>query len=388
MSDKYFFQNLPEVDDYLQVANLSKYKKAPSGWYIVLTDIHGSTKAIESGKYKEVNIVGASVIVALTNLCKPLEIPYVFGGDGATLLIPPEYLSEVEKVLDSTRKMARKSFNFDLRCAIIPVAEINALGKSIFVSKYKVSTQYSNAVFSGGGIDLAEQLLKDENRSKQYAVKVFESSDNRADFSGLECRWDNVFPDTGKIVALLIKVSAKHNDNQSEIYAEVISALNKITPDILKKKPFNKKNLGFTLSWKKLNLENKIHVFGSKMKSFTYRLKIYGQILLGIVMMHYNIKTGDFEWGDYKIDLVNNTDSKKFDEMIRMVINLDDNQIEDMIKILEKYKDEGKIVYGYNISGSAILTCVVQRRKDKHFHLVDAADGGYALAAKMLKGML
>jgi hypothetical protein len=30
-----------------------------SDWYVVITDIVGSTKAIELGKYKAVNIIGA-----------------------------------------------------------------------------------------------------------------------------------------------------------------------------------------------------------------------------------------------------------------------------------------------------------------------------------------
>lgn len=49
-------------------------------------EFHG---AIRSGLYKAVNILGVSVITAVVNVAKPLTIPYMFGGDGASLCIPP-----------------------------------------------------------------------------------------------------------------------------------------------------------------------------------------------------------------------------------------------------------------------------------------------------------
>ncbi|HBU76611.1 MAG TPA: hypothetical protein DEF18_00775 [Muricauda sp.] len=34
------------------------------------------------------------------------------------------------------------------------------------------------------------------------------------------------------------------------------------------------------------------------------------------------------------------------------------------------------------------MTCMVFDRKDRHLHFVDGASGGYALAAKQMKGQL
>jgi hypothetical protein len=34
------------------------------------------------------------------------------------------------------------------------------------------------------------------------------------------------------------------------------------------------------------------------------------------------------------------------------------------------------------------MTCLVLNRRNHHFHLIDSADGGYALAAKQLKARL
>jgi len=387
MSDKFFFQNLPGVEDYSEIVNPENFSKTPDSWYILLTDIDGSTKAIEEGRYKEVNIVGASVIVALTNLCRPLEIPYVFGGDGATVLIPAEFKEEAVNVMASTRQMAKESFNFNLRCAIIPVKDIHEAGFEILISRYNVSKHYSNAVFSGGGLDYAELILKDDVKVIPYQL-LSEETLNNADFSGLECRWDNVKPAEGKIIALLIKARSTNPAERYQIYSQLFNNLKEVYPDLFRKKIFRTKELNFTLSWEKLNLENKIHSFRGGTKRIYYKFKIYGQILLGALMMKFNITTDGFNWGNYKKDLISNTDSKKFDEMIRMVFDSNDENFEKLKVMLEKYKKSGLIVYGYNVSDSAILTCIVERRKDKHFHLIDGSDGGYALAAKMLKGML
>jgi len=52
-----------------------------------------STKAIETGHYREINAVGGSSIAAVINAIKPRRIPYGFGGDGARFCIPPELLA-------------------------------------------------------------------------------------------------------------------------------------------------------------------------------------------------------------------------------------------------------------------------------------------------------
>ena len=46
------------------------------------------------------------------------------------------------------------------------------------------------------------------------------------------------------------------------------------------------------------------------------------------------------------------------------------------------------LFYGIQISDSALMTCMVFDRKDRHLHFVDGASGGYALAAKQMKGQL
>ena len=90
-----FYSELSPIEDYRQICDLSLYRDVPVNWVMLLCDIRGSTKAIENGRYKEVNFLGAACITALLNKFKGVQLPYVFGGDGATLLIPEEFKEAV-----------------------------------------------------------------------------------------------------------------------------------------------------------------------------------------------------------------------------------------------------------------------------------------------------
>jgi hypothetical protein len=101
---------------------------------LVLTDVKGSTKAIEAGRYKEVNMIGVSCIIAVQNVLGKIEFPFIFGGDGATLTIPPAFQDGVEKALSNARRISREEFKMDLRIAVIPVSRVRAAGGEVKVA--------------------------------------------------------------------------------------------------------------------------------------------------------------------------------------------------------------------------------------------------------------
>jgi hypothetical protein len=101
--------------------------------------------------------------------------------------------------------------------------------------------------------------------------------------------------------------------------------------------------------------------------------------------MSLNIKTGAFNWGDYKQIVSESTDFKKFDDVLRMVVSGTTQQRKKIIDYLEKKFQEGRLVYGFHVSDRALMTCLVFDRDGRQVHFVDGADGGYALAAKKMK---
>jgi len=205
MNSENFYSQLPLLDNFLQITDLGNFFDVPDDWYIVVTDIRGSTKVIEAGKYKEVNLLGACSIVAVLNVAGETEIPFVFGGDGASLLMGPSLLPGAQKALLATQQLAKREFDMDLRVGFVPVKVVVVANYSVKIAKFKVSENYSQAVFIGGGLTRATELIKDPVVGNIYSIKNNGVS-LTADFSGLECRWQDIPSKYGEIVTLLVMV--------------------------------------------------------------------------------------------------------------------------------------------------------------------------------------
>ena len=164
-----FYKNLTLITDFCDITNDTYYKKVPSDWYVLVSDIKGSTKAIEQGMYKHVNFVAALVIIGILNIRKDLDLPFVFGGDGATVLIPPSMLEKSKKVLLDAALKAKNSFDLNLRVGVVPVIECERRNTLIQIAKYSISPDHTQAVIKGNGLELAENLLK--TNQEEFEVK-------------------------------------------------------------------------------------------------------------------------------------------------------------------------------------------------------------------------
>ncbi|MFT5426562.1 MAG: hypothetical protein ACI9ZT_001504, partial [Gammaproteobacteria bacterium] len=164
MSSENFYEQLEGFSDFSQFTQLELYRPLPSEWYVLITDVCGSTEAIEQGLYKEVNSLGAASIVALLNAVSPLKVPYVFGGDGATVCIPPSAKNAAESALVAAKQMARKNFALELRIGIISMSVILKAEHQILIGKYQPSSHFQQSMFQGDGLCYAESLVKDSGK--------------------------------------------------------------------------------------------------------------------------------------------------------------------------------------------------------------------------------
>jgi len=55
---------------------------------------------------------------------------------------------------------------------------------------------------------------------------------------------------------------------------------------------------------------------------------------------------------------------------------------------LQAAYERHELCYGIHISDAALMTCVIDSYAGDHVHFIDAAHGGYAMAAKQLKTQL
>ncbi len=109
---------------------------------------------------------------------------------------------------------------------------------------------------------------------------------------------------------------------------------------------------------------------------------------IGRTLLGHGWNAFGFPGAVYREQVVANTDFRKFDDTLRMVVDVTEAQEKAIVAYLEREHAAGKLVYGVHEAPAALMTCVITEHQGNHVHFVDGADGGYALAAKQLKAQL
>jgi hypothetical protein len=376
---------MPVLHRYRDVTDPANFQPAPLDWQVVITDVVNSTGAIESGHYKNVNVLGATTIIGLLNVAGAIEFPFVFGGDGASFLIPPTLTDATRRVLIAAKKRAREAFQLELRGGMVPVKRVMADGFSIHVAKLRVSDHFAQAVFTGGGISRAEQLVKRPPSGESYEI-CDDPAAADADFSGLECRWNPVRSDKGEVVSLLVQARGETDQIRREIYQEVIGQIESIFGEKGEYHPVAEPRLTLTSKRKDLLAEFRTkRGFPPRFVEWFCLSYTLFQNAMGNLLLGKQLRFAGVDWGKYKKILIQNTDHQKFDDMVRMVISCSPKSRRVFEAYLERERALGRLVYGLHVTDHALLTCLVFDRYERHFHFVDGSNGGYALAAKSLK---
>lgn len=374
-----FYKNLKQIADFSKIMENENYSKVPNEWFVIVSDIKGSTKAIEEGKYKQVNFIAALTIIGILNINRELDFPYIFGGDGASLIIPPILLEASKKVLIEASKKAKETFDLELRVGVISLKEIEKRGSFIEITKFQVSKDFSQAIVRGNGLELAEELLKKEYET--FKIDDDFTNDYTPNFDGLECRWEDIKTPKEETISILIK---SLNENSNEIYQNSLKQIEQIAGSFEDRNPLKYTNqLNLSFNPRVLNTEATIFT-KNKISKFFLILRLMFENLLGLILMKYSIGL----WGQYKNIIIRTTDTEKFDDMLRMVITTTKEQSFELENYLQKEYENKNLVYGIHKSDSALMTCLIFQRHGKHIHFVDSSNGGYALAAKELKNRL
>lgn len=376
---KNFFAELGTFHDFKDVAKPELYADLPDDWWVAIADVAGSTKAIEAGRYKEVNTLGASVITAALNAAKGVSLPYVFGGDGATLAYPGELRAEMERVFAITRKMADLQFGMDLRIGVFSVRALREKGSALRVAKFALSPQNGLAMFQGDGFKQAEFMLKDPTTRFTYEIAPA-SAVSPEIFNGLECRWNAIEPKNGVILSLIV-VSEK-----SQIFPQVIEKIDDLVGS--SQAPITFEQLPMSWPPRFFRAEMRVRTAGlGPLAKVKYWLKAMLVTFIGARVMKKGGTIGDFDSKKYMTDLVANSDHRKFDEALRMVVDTSKVEADRLEDWLEQKRIRGDLCYGLFRSPAALMTCLVFSLEN-HVHFIDGAEGGYALAAKQLKSQL
>jgi hypothetical protein len=384
----HFYRDVPAMSSFEEVTQYRRHADLPHDWWIVIADVAGSTKAIESGAYKDVNTVGVACIAAVMNVDRAIDLPFVFGGDGATFAIPEALRERVMMALRAAQQLSRESFGLTLRVGLVPVAQLVKQNYWVRMGKVRVSQHVMQPVLSGRGWEEAERLVKTPGSPE---VIFTHENDGPADgsFEGFECRWQGVPHFNGHKLALLVAATSPDVDANLASYQRVYQKIEAIYGDVAQYHPLRTERMRVTFNPRLLSHEWRVRAgrlgFGKRIEYF---LRLLFLNAAGCYFFFFQRDTKTVRWSRYPAEVVENSDFRKFDGMLRMVIDGSDAQAAQLEAFLEAEHHAGKLAYGMHKSREALMTCIVQNHNGNHQHFVDGSDGGYALAAKELKRRL
>lgn len=367
-----FYSSMTSFKNFNGITSSEYFKAAPSDWVIFITDVKGSTKAISEGKYRDVNTVGAAAIVVARKAMGKADFPFVFGGDGATLLIPPSKVEAVSKELCALKRLSLKNFNLDLRVGMVKISELYLQSYPLEVAKYELTPGRSVAILRGEGMNKAEEWIK-LTRDK-YEVSDLYS--NEADLTGLSCRWQPIPSKQGKILSLIIS-----SRKSAAIYQEVLKKMENIFPKGIESlNPASSDLVSYKSIWQCMKDEAKYH---HSIFSLSF-LKRFMEIIPAVIIFKYKLPIPFIR--KYAQSMQTHSDFRKFDNMLRMVIDCTPNQVSEVKNLLAKLHRNGDLFYGTFESENSLMTCFVEGlNQGQHIHFMDAENGGYAIAALELK---
>jgi hypothetical protein len=253
MGSENFYTELASFSQFAGVVDDAHFHVVPSDWKVVITDVRGSTLAIEEGRYKDVNTVGAAAIACVQNIMGDIELPFVFGGDGATFLVPPSHFELIKQELIALQNLSKNTFGLELRLGVVDVSELEAEKIQIKIAKFELVAGKAVAIFRGGGLTAAETKVKGEPDT--YCI--VETTTREANLHGLSCRWQPIPNRHGKILSLLVVARSKTSD---KAYSDVLDRLDNLYEGKMEKaNPVNMQSMRYRSISQCLKDERRYH---------------------------------------------------------------------------------------------------------------------------------
>ena len=367
------------MENFSECANLDRYHDVPDDWWVATGDVIDSTGAIERGMYKAVNAAGVACITSIINAVGERDIPFVFGGDGGTALIPNSAKEEVTRALVGVRKMVKKELKLDLRVGLVSVQSLRAANHSVKVARFRLSPQAVLAFFAGDGLEAADRWLK----SGKVAI-LDDHVEGEADFTGFECRWNPLPARNDQVVAILIQALNRDDHKRTLLYQDLVERIRELMGGWSNVAPVELSNMSLALTPMGAGAEVMVRYHSkSVFVRILQMMRLWWSTIVTVLWLKLGSRQSSVR--KYFEETVANSDYQKFDGALRMILDLSSEQYAKLRDLLESSYKIGDIFYGLHSSDSALMTCMVFSRTNDHLHFIDGNNGGYAIAADQIK---
>ncbi len=327
------------------------FVKVPADWHIIVADIEDSTEAINKGLHNEVNLAATGSIVSVLNQLKKykskIKVPYFFGGDGATFIVPPSILEDLMNVLKRQRLHVKKNLKLELRVGSLPVEKAYEKGHKLQIAKIRLNEYLIIPVVLGTALKFAEKVIKNtyEENPKEIITR------KKLDLTGMECRWDEIAPPKTEQKVVCLLINCDDDKLQRKIYEEVITKLDYIFGDLHERQPISTLKLKLDTTIDKIRKEMYARIGKYNM---IYLLKNWMVTGFGKYYFKY-FKEGK----SYLLKVSQLSDTLIIDGSINTVISGDQYQIDRLITYLDEMETDKKMNYGIHITHASVMSCYV-----------------------------
>jgi len=348
---------------------------------VIIADIEDSTAAVSSGKYEDVNYVGAACITALNNAMPGLDFPKVFGGDGAHAVVPAEHYATVIRVLQQMNYWSRQQFDLHLIIGVVPMEDVVKSGGRLSAGKLRSNTGVDIAMFRGNGLEIAESMVKNDNNNI-YQLRTDESVDD-PDLTNLSCRWSPITPSRDHMMCIILGAHPQAAVSTDDMFSSVVNLINNIVRlDSNETIPTaaDKLKIGVRVSSIKKEMASER---GSVWKR---ALSVLGIHLFAKALFSLKMRVGNFDSQRYQAEIASNSDYIKVVGNVKMVLDCTSSQADEIEALLEAQFQSRQLIYGVFRAEQALMTCLTPDvSSGNHIHYIDGSGGGLWQAATALK---
>jgi hypothetical protein len=377
--DATFYLSLKTIYSPIQklIRNKKAFQDVPENWFVVVADVINSTAAVQNGMHNKVNLAATGSVVAVMNTIQTKlqnsSIPYFFGGDGVTFIVPGTLAASVAGALETYSHHVQKNLQLTLRTGMLSVSDIRNKGYQLKIAKSQLNKYLTIPVILGNGLQYAENYIKDHFEQAPPS----ELLEPLLNLDGMECRWDQIDPRDTKHKVICLLVNCSDERMQPSIYGDVLDIIDLIFGSLEHRQPITAARLKLKATIAKIRQEMLARIGEN---NWNYLLKNWLMTFFGSLYFKY------FKEGKSYLNKVRQlSDTIMMDGSLNTVMEGSASQIEMLTNYLDLLEKEGKIKYGMHITYASVMSCYVQDRNDNHIHFVDGTEGGYTSAAIIYK---